>query len=58
MPDVCECYEDACLHCEGECDRLGTVRLFEKDSDDQTGILLCEGCSKDALESGEYIHSL
>jgi len=54
--DRCECADSSCpvvhsVPCEAIDD---LVRLFRIDMEDETGTLLCGGCSDDAMESGLF----
>ena len=53
----CECSEQNCPVHPGrsQCDSEMTVTLFRVDTDDQTGTARCDGCARDALDSGLFV---
>ena len=50
----CECSDSGCPCCNGQCRNDGSVRLYRIDMYDETGILFCEECAEDAMESGLF----
>jgi hypothetical protein len=53
----CECSDQNCPVHPGrsQCDSEMTVTLFRVDTDDQTGTARCDGCARDALDSGLFV---
>jgi hypothetical protein len=53
----CECSDQECPVHPGrsQCDSEMTVTLFRVDTDDQTGTARCDGCAREALDSGLFV---
>ena len=53
----CECSDQNCPVHPGrsQCDSEMTVTLFRVDTDDQTGTARCDGCARDAVDSGLFV---
>ena len=51
----CECADHECPHHKGsDCEAPATEHLHRIDMEDITGVLFCEACYEDALESGVF----
>ncbi len=50
----CECTDPGCPCCHGHCDLDSAATLFRVDMDDRHGILMCDKCADDAMESGMF----
>jgi hypothetical protein len=50
----CECSDPGCPVCSGDCSNVGTALVFRIDMEDETGTVVCDGCSDDCLESGLF----
>lgn len=52
----CECYDNLCPVHRGRngCNRKVTDQLWRVDMDDITGVLFCEHCASDAMNSGLF----
>lgn len=53
---ACECSDSGCHAHNGRsvCTSRGTAVLYRVDMEDQTGMLFCEDCAADAMESGYF----
>ena len=56
LESVCECCDPGCRVHNGtpKCTEPGKVVLYRIDFEDHTGILFCEHCAEDALETGLF----
>ena len=50
----CGCSDPGCSCCSGECHRVADSILYRVDMDDATGTPMCEGCARDATDSGLF----
>lgn len=50
----CECTDPGCPACRGKCDKRATMCLLRVDMEDRTGVLFCDKCGSDAMESGVF----
>lgn len=52
--DICECSDNHCPACFGQCKEPATTTLYRIDMQDLTGTRFCEACADDAFESGLF----
>ena len=52
----CECSDRECPVHKGRpsCPRAGDTIVYRSDMEDRSGVLMCEGCAADALDSGVF----
>lgn len=59
----CECSDPGCKHVKmlhnyyglsSQCDKKADVQLFRSDMEDRAGVLFCDECASDAMESGVF----
>lgn len=60
MSKRCKCSDPACPVSHGDfevthqCGRQASILLYRVDMEDETGTLMCDGCSEDAMASGLF----
>jgi hypothetical protein len=51
----CGCADTGCpVHAGTTCKAPGVMTLHRSDMEDRTGVVFCEACGEDALESGVF----
>ncbi len=53
----CECSyvrSNVGCSCVGLCSKRSVTRVYRTDRDDWSGVELCRGCARDAMESGVF----
>jgi len=56
----CQCYDVLCPVHKGQssgCAHEGTVQVWRVDMQDGSGMMMCKGCTEDALQSGVFYTS-
>lgn len=56
--DRCECFDTHCHGPAGRCSGAGVTILYRVDMMDETGVLFCEACADDAVQSGLFTDSI
>ena len=54
MHRYCECSDQACPCCDGDCSNVATTTIYRIDMDDESGTPTCDGCAEDAMKSGLF----
>lgn len=55
LPPRCECADHACPHHVGrDCADFSQHKAHRVDMEDRTGVLFCDPCFEDAMESGLF----
>ncbi len=53
--EACECNDHLCPNHEGgDCQDEGCMVLYRIDMEDLTGVMFCDVCADDAMESGVF----
>ena len=52
--DKCEDTDKGCPNCKGKCLSQAETTLIRTDREDKTGVLFCDACAVDALDSGLF----